>query len=122
MPPILGPIRSCLSVERPCVAAGLFRIALAAAALAGPPTSAAAEAPAAPTLSTEVRAEVDRAATRTLESMGVPSVSIAIVQDGRIAYVQAYGDAQVAAGSASARLARPEMRYGIGSISKQFTA
>jgi D-alanyl-D-alanine carboxypeptidase len=41
---------------------------------------------------------------------GAPSVSLAIVQDGRIAYVQAYGKA------------RPEMRYSVGSVSKQFMA
>jgi D-alanyl-D-alanine carboxypeptidase len=122
MPTILDAIPSSPFVERRPVAI-LIRIALVAAALGGRPVTASAQASAAaPNLSPETRAAVDRAATRTIESMGVPSVSIAIVQDGRICYVQAYGDARVAAGSGSAVKARPEMRYGIGSISKQFTA
>jgi CubicO group peptidase (beta-lactamase class C family) len=48
----------------------------------------------------------------------VPSASLAIVRDGRIAYVEAYGDARV-----EPRIpAHPGMRYSVGSISKQFTA
>jgi CubicO group peptidase (beta-lactamase class C family) len=38
-------------------------------------------------LAPDVRAEVDRAATRILSRMDVPSVSVAIVRDGRIAYL-----------------------------------
>ena len=66
----------------------------------------------------ELRASIDRAARNVLASMGVPSASIAIVKDGRIAYVQAYGAARLA----PATPARTEMRYAVGSISKQFTA
>jgi CubicO group peptidase (beta-lactamase class C family) len=61
---------------------------------------------------------VDRAAREVLAATGVPSASIAVVKDGQIAYVQAYGDARREPKTA----ARPEMRYSIGSISKQFTA
>jgi D-alanyl-D-alanine carboxypeptidase len=68
--------------------------------------------------SPEARAQVDDIARRVLASTGVPSASIAIVQDGKIAYLQAYGDAKLEPKGA----ARPEMRYSIGSISKQFTA
>ncbi len=99
------------------------RIALAlavAAMLTGRSTSAQPAAQAA--LDPDVRAQVDRAATRILARMGVPSVSIAIVKGGQIAYLQAYGHARVGDGSAPDRPARPTMRYGIGSISKQFTA
>ena len=63
-------------------------------------------------------ARVDQAAARVLRETGVPSASIAIVQDGRLAYVKAYGQAQL-----SPPLdATPAMQYSIGSISKQFTA
>jgi D-alanyl-D-alanine carboxypeptidase len=62
--------------------------------------------------------QVDRIAHDVLASTGVPSASVAIVRDHQIAYTRAYGDASLAP-----RLpARPEMRYSIGSISKQFTA
>jgi CubicO group peptidase (beta-lactamase class C family) len=71
-----------------------------------------------PSLAPELRDRIDAAARQVLSSTGVPSASIAIVRDGRLAYAQAYGDA-----SLSPRVpARPEMRYAIGSISKQFTA
>ena len=53
-----------------------------------------------------------------LESTGAPSASIAVVRDGRIAYLQAYGKARIE----PAVPATTEMRYSIGSISKQFTA
>jgi len=69
-------------------------------------------------LSSEFREQVDQIAKQALETTGVPSASVAIVKDGKIAYTHAYGDARleprVAAG--------PEMRYSIGSVSKQFTA
>ena len=62
--------------------------------------------------------EIDLIVKKVLTKTGVPSASVAVVKDRKLAYVQAYG---------SARLdpltpARPEMRYSIGSISKQFTA
>ena len=48
----------------------------------------------------------------------MPSASIAIVKDGQVAYLQAYGDAKLSPRTP----ARPDMRYSIGSVSKQFTA
>ncbi len=69
-------------------------------------------------LSPAVRAQMDQAAAAVLASTGVPSASVAVVKDGRIAYLQAYGDARLQPPT----LARPAMRYSIGSISKQFTA
>ena len=54
-----------------------------------------------------------------LEATGAPSASIAIVRGGQIVYENAYG---VGAGSRPTTAARPEMRYAIGSVSKQFTA
>src|SRR5215467_10250275 len=64
------------------------------------------------------RAEVDSAALQVLASTGVPSASVAIVKDGKIEYARAYGDARLEPKTP----ARPDMRYAIGSISKQFTA
>jgi D-alanyl-D-alanine carboxypeptidase len=77
---------------------------------------ALAQAPA--TLAPDLRGKIDEAVREVLSATGVRSASVAIVQDGRIAYLQAYGDARL-----DPRLpATPEMRYSIGSISKQFAA
>ena len=62
--------------------------------------------------------KIDKVATDTLERTGVPSASIAIVKDGQIVYVKAYGDARLEPKTP----ATSQMRYSIGSISKQFTA
>jgi CubicO group peptidase (beta-lactamase class C family) len=69
-------------------------------------------------LSADVQKHIDSTVTQVLVSLDVPSASIAIVKDGKVAYVHAYGDATLEPRAA----ARPEMRYSIGSISKQFTA
>lgn len=53
-----------------------------------------------------------------LKKSGAPSVSVALVQDGRLSYAQAFGMADIAAG----RGATTATRYAIGSVSKQFTA
>ena len=60
----------------------------------------------------------DKIAEGVLKDTGVPSASIAIVRDGKIVYLQAYGYANL---DAKMR-AKPFMRYSVGSISKQFTA
>ena len=65
---------------------------------------------------------IDRIAAQVLEQTGVPSASVAVVQHGKLVYTHAYGDARVAAKGEPAVAATPEMRYSIGSISKQFTA
>lgn len=65
-----------------------------------------------------LRARVDSIATQVLANTGVPSASVAVVTHGQLAYANAYGAARL-----DPRVpARPDMRYGIGSISKQFTA
>lgn len=69
-------------------------------------------------LSPELRSRVDAIAQQVLKTTGVPSASIAVVQDGKIAYLQAYGSARLEPQMA----ATPAMLYSIGSISKQFTA
>ena len=61
---------------------------------------------------------VDSIANAVLEATGVPSASVAVVRHGRLAYANAYGRANLERSAA----ATPAMRYGIGSISKQFTA
>ena len=71
-----------------------------------------------PQLPAEARARIDEIVKNALAVTGVPSASLAVVKDGQIAYVQAYGDARLEPKTP----AKPEMRYSIGSISKQFTA
>jgi CubicO group peptidase (beta-lactamase class C family) len=69
-------------------------------------------------LSSELQRKIDTIATGILAETGVPSASMAIVKDGRIAYVNAFGDGRV-----EPRIpASPDMRFSVGSISKQFTA
>ena len=65
-----------------------------------------------------VRTRIDSIVAEELKKSGAPSVSLAIVKDGTIAYANAYGDARVQPPTK----ATPSMRYSIGSVSKQFTA
>jgi len=81
-------------------------------------TSAAVPATAQTQLSPELQGKIDKLATDALARSGVPGASVAVVKDGRIAYLKAYGNAKIEPKT----LATPEMRYSIGSISKQFTA
>ncbi|HVZ22756.1 MAG TPA: serine hydrolase domain-containing protein [Vicinamibacterales bacterium] len=69
-------------------------------------------------LPADVRGKIDSAVADVLKTTGAPSASVAVVRDGAIAYVHAYGLATIDPRQPSA----PEMRYSIGSISKQFTA
>jgi len=69
-------------------------------------------------ISAALREKIDATVHQALTTTGVPSASIAIVQGGAIAYLQAYGDARIEPHTP----ALPSMRYSIGSISKQFTA
>jgi CubicO group peptidase (beta-lactamase class C family) len=62
--------------------------------------------------------QVDSIANQVLQSTGVPSASIAVVKNGRLVYANAYGAARLEPRAT----ATPDMRYAIGSISKQFTA
>jgi D-alanyl-D-alanine carboxypeptidase len=71
-----------------------------------------------PTFTPELREKVDKAAQEVLTETGVPSASVAVVKDGTIAYQQAYGSARLDPKTP----AQSEMRYSVGSISKQFTA
>jgi D-alanyl-D-alanine carboxypeptidase len=69
-------------------------------------------------ISNELQGKVDAIVRQALATTGVPSASIAIVQNGAITYLQAYGDGRIEPHLS----ALPSMRYSIGSISKQFTA
>ncbi len=65
-----------------------------------------------------LQAKVDTVAAQVLRRTGTPSASIAVVLHGRIEYAEAYGYARLD----PPMPAKPDMRYAIGSISKQFTA
>jgi CubicO group peptidase (beta-lactamase class C family) len=69
-------------------------------------------------LTADQEAKVAQVAEKVLAETGVPSASVGIVVDGKVAYAKAFGLADKAAGVK----ATPEMAYPIGSISKQFTA
>jgi CubicO group peptidase (beta-lactamase class C family) len=69
-------------------------------------------------LPTVTTAKIDTIASQVLADTGAPSASIAVVKDGKSAYVQAYGKARLEPPTP----ARSEMRYSIGSVSKQFMA
>jgi D-alanyl-D-alanine carboxypeptidase len=70
------------------------------------------------TLDPALKAKIDRVAEQVVAMDGIPSASIAVVQHGKLVYTHAYGLAHLEPNEA----ATPEMRYSIGSISKQFTA
>ncbi len=80
--------------------------------------SAAASAQTVDSIDPALRAQIDRIVTQVLSATGVPSASIAVVQHGQLVYAHAYGNARLD----PAQPATPDMRYSIGSISKQFTA
>lgn len=70
------------------------------------------------TIDPALKARVDAITQGVLEQRGVPSASVAVVQGGKLVYTHAYGLAHISPD----RSATPDMRYSIGSVSKQFTA
>jgi CubicO group peptidase (beta-lactamase class C family) len=62
--------------------------------------------------------QIDAAATESLRLTGVPAASVAVVKDGHIALVRAYGLARLQ----PPLRATADMEFPIGSVSKQFTA
>jgi CubicO group peptidase (beta-lactamase class C family) len=84
--------------------------------------TAAAPAQTVETFDPALRTRIDRIAAQVLEQTGVPSASVAVVQAGKLVYTHAYGSARLATLTTPAVPATPQMRYSIGSISKQFTA
>ncbi len=78
---------------------------------------AASVAQAIDSLPPDLAARVAAAVTDVIRTTQVPSASVGIVRDGRIVYIQAFGQARLS----PPLPARPDMHYAIGSISKQFT-
>src|SRR5271154_3063787 len=74
--------------------------------------------PAAAQLPPETAAAIDTLVAKALSDTGTPAVSIAIVKDGKVAFARAYGDARLNPKTA----ATADMRFSIGSVSKQFMA
>ena len=70
------------------------------------------------TIDAVLQARIDRIAEGVIEQQGVPSASVAVVRDGKLVYTHAYGKAHLHPD----KPATPDMRYSIGSVSKQFTA
>src|SRR5579862_1217567 len=62
--------------------------------------------------------KLDDKISASLKRAGAPSVSVAVVQDGKLVYAKAFGMADLA----EQRQADVNTRYAVGSISKQFTA
>lgn len=69
-------------------------------------------------LAPETTRAIDAIVEKALADKPVPSVSIAIVRNGKLAYAQAYGMARIE----QSLSATPQMRYKIGSNTKQFVA
>ncbi len=70
------------------------------------------------TIDPALKARIDRVAEQVLALRGIPSASIAVVEGDKLVYTHAYGFAHLDPNVP----ATPEMRYSIGSISKQFAA
>jgi len=79
---------------------------------------ASVQAQAVDTIDPAMKARLDAIAAGVMEQRGVPSASIAVVEHSKLVYTHAYGRAHIDPDEA----ATPDMRYSIGSISKQFTA
>lgn len=69
-------------------------------------------------LAPDTARSIDAIVAKALQDKSVPSVSIAIVKDGKLAYAKAYGVARIDQGLQ----ATAQMRYKIGSNTKQFVA
>ena len=68
--------------------------------------------------SSTLTADLDERISSALNVSGAPSVSVAVVKDGQIAYAKAFGQANIG----EHRPATADTRYAIGSVSKQFTS
>lgn len=73
-------------------------------------------------LTPETQRKIDVLLRTSLEKYQTPSASIAIIQDGHLAYAAAYGQARLQTATSPAVAATPDSVYPIASISKQFTA
>ena len=84
----------------------------------GPALHAQARAATPPSPDTTLARQVDDAVRRILERSGVPSIAVAIVRSGQLELARAWGAARLTPFIP----AESDTRYGIGSVSKQFTA
>ncbi|HEY3948451.1 serine hydrolase domain-containing protein [Phenylobacterium sp.] len=91
----------------------ILSVTLAAAAV----LACAAPSRGAP-LSAQQQADIDASVGEWLAKTGAPSVSIAVVSGGELAYAKAYGSARLSPKAP----ATTTTRYAIDSISKEFTA
>jgi len=72
--------------------------------------------------------QVDEAVRAIMDHTGAPAISLAIVRQGHIAYLKAYGFAELPEGfgepktTPSSRTAGVSTRFAIGSVSKEFAA
>jgi len=107
-----------VSIARMTVVLSVFLLFGHAAFSESTPSPASSATEETNSLPPEVSKKIDDAATKMLSESGVPSASIAVVKNGKLAYTKAYGLADIA----SHRPATTSMSYSIGSISKQFTA
>ena len=107
-----------LSITRVTVVLSVFLLSGHAAFSEPTPSPASSATEETNSLPPEVSKKINDAATKMLRESGVPSASIAVVKDGKLAYAKAYGLADIA----SHRPAMTSMIYSIGSVSKQFTA
>ena len=97
----------------------MFKIRMIlAVVLSGCAQCATAQTQSVDTIDPAMKERVDAIAAGVMEQRGVPSASVAVVQGGKLVYTHAYGRAHIDPD----KVATPEMRYSIGSISKQFTA
>jgi D-alanyl-D-alanine carboxypeptidase len=89
-------------------------VAATLAAIAGsiPPSAEAAP------IAAQQKLAIDESMREWLAQTGAPSVSIAVVSEGQLAYVMAYGNARLH----PAIRATPDTRYAVYSATKQFTA
>ena len=85
------------------------------------PTAAPTAAPLSamtPAMAAATMRRIDQVAVEWLSSEHAPSVSIAVVRQGRLVYARAYGLTRLR----PARAATPSSRYAIASVTKEFTA
>jgi D-alanyl-D-alanine carboxypeptidase len=69
-------------------------------------------------LDADSKARIDHAVLAILDRTEAPSASIAVIKDGKLAYVHAYGSARLA----PRIMATPTTRYQIASLSKEIVA
>jgi len=70
----------------------------------------------------ELTAKIDERVQAAIDQVQAPSASVAIVLDGKITCLKAYGKARLATAESQELAATTQTRYAIGSVSKQIVA